>query len=71
MAQISPDGATLYFDSSRSPPIDLSRTRAQFLADAARLDGWDNGNSNVWALPLQPLLDMLRRSQKEHADAAK
>jgi len=68
--QISPDGATLYFDSSRTTPLDLDRTRAQFLADAARLDAWDNGNSNVWTLPLRPLLDALRR-QEEHADAAK
>ena len=67
--QISPDGATLYFDSSRSAPIDLSRNRAQFLADAARLDAWDNGNSNVWTLPLRPLLDALSR-QEERADAA-
>jgi Tol biopolymer transport system component len=58
--QVSPDGATLYFNSSRSLPIDPNRTRAQFLADAARLDAWDNGNSNVWTLPLRPLLDALR-----------
>jgi hypothetical protein len=67
--QISPDGATLYFDSSRSAPIDLNRRRAQFLADAARLDAWDNGNTNVWTLPLRPLLDALRR-QEERADVA-
>ena len=58
--QVSPDGSTLYFNSSRSLPIDPNRTRAQFLADAARLDAWDNGNSNVWTLPLRPLLDALR-----------
>jgi Tol biopolymer transport system component len=69
--QISPDGATLYFDSSRSVPIDPDRSRAQFLADAARLDAWDNGNSNVWTLSLQPLLDALHFRQKEHAYAEK
>jgi len=68
--QIGPDGATLYFDSSRSAPINLNRSRAQFLADAARLDAWDNGNSNVWTLPLRPLLDALRHRKEEHADAA-
>jgi Tol biopolymer transport system component len=67
--QIRPDGATLYFDSSRTMPIDLDRTRTQFLSDAARLDAWDNGNSNVWTLPLRPLLDALCR-QEERADAA-
>jgi hypothetical protein len=50
-------------------PIDLDRTRTQFLSDAARLDAWDNGNSNVWTLPLRPLLDALCR-QEERADAA-
>jgi Tol biopolymer transport system component len=58
--QLSPDGTTLYFNSARTVPINPDRTRAQMLEDAARLDAWDNGNSNVWALPLQPLLDTLR-----------
>lgn len=62
--QISPDGETLYFDSTRSAPVDLNRTRVQFLSDASRLDIWDNGNSNVWTLPLRPLLDALRRRQE-------
>jgi hypothetical protein len=53
-----------------SQPIDLNRSRAQFLADAARLDAWDNGNSNVWMLPLRPPLAALRHRQEEHADAA-
>jgi Tol biopolymer transport system component len=68
--QISPDGTTLYFDSSRTKPIDLNRTRDQFLSDAVRLDTWDNGNSNVWMLPLRPLLDALGGRQEEHADGA-
>lgn len=56
---LSPDGTTLYFDSSRSSPIDPKRSRSQFLADVERLNAWDNGSSNVWALPLKPLLDAL------------
>jgi Tol biopolymer transport system component len=68
--QMGPDGSTLYFDSSRTKPIDLNRTRAQFLSDAERLDVWDNGNSNVWMLPLRPLLDALHRRQEEHANGA-
>lgn len=60
--QISPDGKTLYFDSSRSLPIDPDRSRSQFLADVERMNSWDNGGSNVWWLPLKPLLDATRQS---------
>ena len=69
--QISPDGKTLYFDSSRSVPIDANRSPSQFLADVERLNTWDNGSSNVWSLPLQPLLDALGQRQKEKLTDAK
>ena len=26
------------------------------LQDAARMEAWDNGNNNVWTLPLEPYL---------------
>jgi WD40-like Beta Propeller Repeat len=57
--EVGPDGTTLYFNSTRSIPIDPNRTRTQMLVDVARLDAWDNGNSHVWTLPLRPLLDAL------------
>jgi hypothetical protein len=63
--QISPDGMTLYFDSSRSVPIDLNRLRTQFLVDVERFNTWDNGSSNVWSLPLRPLLDALGQHKEE------
>lgn len=59
--QIGADGKTLYFDSSRSTPIAPDRSRSQFLADVERMNTWDNGSSNVWSLPLKPLLDALHR----------
>ena len=55
-AQISRDGRTLYFISSRSQPIHRLRKRAEMLEDFARLETWDNGNTNVWTLPLEPYL---------------
>jgi hypothetical protein len=61
--EISPDGNTLYFDSSRSLPIDPRRTHRQFLSDVERLNEWDNGSSNVWSIPLKPLLDAARQSR--------
>jgi Tol biopolymer transport system component len=50
--RISPDGRTLYFDSDRTLTLHFPRTRDQALADLARIDSWDNGNTNVWTIPL-------------------
>jgi len=69
--QISPDGKTLYFDSSRSVPIAPDRSRSQFLADVERLNTWDNGSSNVWSLPLKPLLDAAGQRREEKPTDAK
>ena len=55
-AQASPDGKTLYFTSRRSQPIHRSRNRTEMLADFARMESWDNGDNNVWTLPLEPYL---------------
>lgn len=50
--RIGPDGHTLYFDSDRTLPLKFPRTHDQALADEARIDSWDNGNTNVWTIPL-------------------
>ena len=55
-ANISPDGRTLYFTSSRQQAPSADRTRAEMLAAYSRMEIWDNGNSNVWTLPLAPYL---------------
>jgi Tol biopolymer transport system component len=69
--QIGPDGMTLFFDSSRSEPINLNRSRAQFLADVDRFNLWDNGSSNVWSLSLKPLFDAAGKRQEEKQTDAK
>jgi hypothetical protein len=57
---------------SRSVPIDPDRSRSQLLADVERLNIWDNGSSNVWSLPLKPLLDALSQQPEEkRTDAEK
>jgi Tol biopolymer transport system component len=56
-AQVSPDGMTLYFSSSRQPPVDRAKPRNQMLADIARSEAWDNGNTNVWTLPVRLLFE--------------
>jgi len=51
-AQVGPDGRTLYFTSGRVVNAAPDRSRSQVVADLARMDLWNNGNSNVWAMPL-------------------
>ena len=54
-ANVGP-GGLLYFTSSRTIPIAKNRDRAAMRGDLARMDIWDNGNTNVWTLPLAPYL---------------
>lgn len=56
-AQVSPDGATLFFTSGRSAPFDRTWSRQDMMRDVALKEAWDNSNSNVWTLPLVGLLE--------------
>jgi len=51
-AQVGPDGRTLYFTSGRVVNVAPDRSRVQVVADLARMALWNNGNSNVWTVPL-------------------
>jgi Tol biopolymer transport system component len=55
-ARLSPDGKTLYFSSERVVPITYPRTLASARQDLKRLEDWDNGNYNIWAVSLSPWL---------------
>jgi hypothetical protein len=59
-ARLGPDHRTLYFSSDRSVVTHFPRTREQAEQDLARLGAWDNGNANVWLLPLASWLDANR-----------
>ena len=50
--RLSPDGKTLYFSSERTVPVQFPRTAAQAADDAKRMETWDNGNYNIWQVPL-------------------
>jgi Tol biopolymer transport system component len=50
--RFSPDLATLYFDSDRTLPVTYPRTPERARIDIARINAWDDGNTNVWTLPL-------------------
>lgn len=49
---IAPDGHTLYFASDRTVPLKFPRTPEQAKIDLARIAAWDNGDTNVWTLPI-------------------
>jgi Tol biopolymer transport system component len=55
--RLSPDGKTLYFSSERVMPIRYPRTPAQAAADLQRIQAWDNGNYNIWQVPLKAWLE--------------
>lgn len=55
-AQVGPDGVTLYFTSSRTVAVDHNGGRDVALAAVERLSVWDNGNTNVWRLPVTAFL---------------
>ncbi len=50
---LAPGGRTLYFSSDRTQALHFPRTRTQAEADLARTQLYDNGSTNVWALPFQ------------------
>jgi hypothetical protein len=54
--KLGPDGHTLYFSSDRTIPTHFPRTKADADADLARLNQWDNSNSNIWFIDLKGLL---------------
>jgi hypothetical protein len=57
-SRLSPDRQTLFFASDRSLPAHFPRTFEQAKQDLARLQLWDNGNSNVWFMPIAPWLKL-------------
>ncbi|MBS0199559.1 MAG: PD40 domain-containing protein [Proteobacteria bacterium] len=59
--RLAPDGQQLYFSSERSEPVVYPRTRQQAERDLARMNAGDNGNYNIWQVPLTPLLEHARQ----------
>ena len=53
-AVIGPDDVTLYFASDRPVPMNLPKDRAEAEQQVKDMQGWNNGNANVWSLSLAP-----------------
>ena len=54
---LGPDHRTLYFSSDRTVPVHFPRSPEQAQQDLNRMSTWDNGNSNVWSMSLDPWLN--------------
>ena len=44
--------ATLYFSSERTTRVTYPRSLAQAEKDLQRMQAWDNGQYNIWQVPL-------------------
>jgi WD40 repeat protein len=54
--RLSPDLQTLYFSSERTVPIGYPRSHEQAREDLQRIQSWDNGQYNIWYVPVAALL---------------
>jgi Tol biopolymer transport system component len=53
--RLSPDLKTLYFSSERTVPVNYPRLHEQALEDLQRIQSWDNGQYNIWYVPVAAL----------------
>jgi Tol biopolymer transport system component len=53
--RLSPDLSTLYFSSERTVPIGYPRSLAHAREDLKRMQAWDNGQYNIWYVPVSAL----------------
>ena len=58
------DRRSVYFSSDRAVPVHFPRTHEQALKDVDRLENWDNSNSNVWSLPVEPYLNAAKEAAR-------
>jgi len=58
--RLSPDLQTLYFSSERTVPIAYPRSLTQARADLERLQTWDNGQYNIWSVPMAAVAELPR-----------
>jgi len=56
--------SNIYFSSDRAVAVHFPRTHAQAEKDLDRLEVWDNSNSNVWYLPVEPYLKAAKAAAK-------
>jgi hypothetical protein len=62
--RLGQDLHTIYFSSDRAVPVHFPRTHEDAQRDVERLNEWDNSNSNVWYLPVEPFLNEAKSAAK-------
>jgi WD40-like Beta Propeller Repeat len=62
--RLGQDRRTIYFSSDRAVPVHFPRTHEDAQRDVERLNEWDNSNSNVWYLPVEPFLNEAKSAAK-------
>jgi Tol biopolymer transport system component len=62
--RLGQDRRTIYFSSDRAVPVHFPRTHEEAQQDVERLDSWDNSNSNIWYLPVEPYLNAAKSAAK-------
>lgn len=53
--RLSQDGKTLYFASERLLPQHFPRTRTDAAVEMAAADKWNNGQYNIWSVPMSAI----------------
>jgi Tol biopolymer transport system component len=61
--RLSNDGLDLYFSSERTITVHFPRSKSQAIEDVARMEDWDNGNYNIWKVPLAKVIARARRAE--------
>lgn len=67
--RLSADGATLYFSSERLIAQSFPRARADAEAAMAAADRWNNGQYNVWSVPMADVFAHVVGTRPEGAQA--
>lgn len=65
--RLSPGRKALYFSSERTLPVKFPRDAVQATRDVARMQSWDNGNYNIWWVPLEPVLKQAATVQRPNS----
>ena len=68
--ELGPDQKTLYFATDRTVAVPLPKSRMEAEQAVKDMQGWDNGNANVWSMSLSPWLDAARDGKPMPACAA-
>lgn len=62
--RLGPDGHTLYLSSNRVVPARYPKTTRSSIEGLQQMQGWNDGNYNIWSVDLAPWLEGAARSDR-------